>query len=155
LTIGFRVRILPALLLSWPFMSPNESRFPARLGELEACLLKHLWSVESGTAKSVHEAVGRSRGISLNTIQSTLDRLHRKQLLDREKVSRAYRYTASVSCGSLLAAMVSEAAARFSQDNSTAMAALVDAAEQLDHAALDELEELIAARRAVTGDRRD
>jgi len=51
--------------------------------------------------------------------------------------------------------MVSEAAARFSQDNSTAMAALVDAAEQLDHAALDELEELIAARRAVAGDRRD
>lgn len=46
--------------------------------------------------------------------------------------------------------MVSEAAARFSEDNSTAMAALIDAAQQLDHAALDELERLIAARRAET-----
>lgn len=129
-------------------MPPPESNHAPRLGELEACLLKHLWTVESGTAKSVHATIGQARGISLNTVQSTLDRLHRKQLLRREKVSRAFRYSASVSCGSLLAAMVSEAAARFSEDNSTAMAALIDAAEQLDHAALDELERLIAARRA-------
>jgi predicted transcriptional regulator len=129
-------------------MPPPEPSTAPRLGELEACLLKHLWKVESGTAKSVHEAVGRSRGISLNTVQSTLDRLQKKQLLRREKVSRAFRYSASVSCGSLLAAMVSEAAARFSEDSSTAMAALIDAAEQLDHAALDELERMIAARRA-------
>lgn len=131
-------------------MPPSDPDHAPRLGELEACLLKHLWTVESGTAKSVHEAVGRPRGISVNTVQSTLDRLHRKQLLRREKVSRAFRYHASVSCASLLAAMVSEAAARFSEDNSTAMAALIDAAQQLDHAALDELERLIAARRAET-----
>lgn len=129
-------------------MPPSESNHAPRLGELEACLLKHLWAVESGTAKSVYEAVGRSRGISLNTIQSTLDRLHKKQLLRRQKVSRAFRYSPAVSCSALLAAMVSEAAARFSEDNSTAMAALIDAAQQLDHAALDELERLIAARRA-------
>lgn len=129
-------------------MPPSEPDIAPRLGELEACLLKHLWSVESGTAKSVHETVGRARGISLNTVQSTLDRLHKKQLLRREKVSRAFRYSASVSCGSLLAAMVSEAAAKFSENNSTAMAALIDAAQQLDHAALDELERMIARRRA-------
>lgn len=129
-------------------MPPSEQNIAPRIGELEACLLKHLWTVDSGTAKSVHEAVGRSRGISLNTVQSTLDRLHSKQLLQRKKVSRAFRYTASVSCGTLLATMISEAAARFSGDNSTAMAALVDAAEQLDHSALDELERMIAARRA-------
>ena len=136
-------------------MSRSQPTAAPRLGELEVCLLKFLWTVESGTAKSVHEAVGPSRGISLNTVQSTLDRLHRKQLLKREKVSRAYQYAASVSCGSLLAAMVSEAGARLSQDNSVAMAALVDAAEQLDHAALDELEQMIAARRAADEKKRD
>lgn len=136
-------------------MSLLESNIAPRLGELEACLLKHLWTVESGTAKSVHEVVGRVRRISLNTIQSTLDRLHRKQLLQREKVGRAYRYAASVSCGALLAAMLSEAAATFARDNSTAMAALVDAAEQLDDSALDELERMIAARRAAQESGRD
>lgn len=136
-------------------MPPSDPDHAPRLGELEACLLKHLWTVESGTARSVHEAVGRARGISLNTIQSTLDRLNKKRLLRREKVSRAFRYRASVSCGSLLAMMVSEAAARFSEDNSTAMAALIDAAQQLDHAALDELERLIATRRAEAENRHD
>ena len=132
-------------------MSSLKSKAAPRLGELEACLLKYLWTVESGTAKSVHDAVGRARGVSLNTIQSTLDRLYTKQLLDRKKVSRAYCYTACVSCGSLLAAMVAEAATRFSGDNATAMAALIEAAAQLDDAALDELERLIAARRAGEG----
>lgn len=136
-------------------MPQLEPDIAPRLGALEASVLKHLWTVESGTAKSVHDAVGRSRGISLNTVQSTLDRLHTKQLLQREKVSRAYRYSASVSCGALLAAMVSEAAARFSEDSSTAMAALIDAAERLDHAALDELERMIAARRADAENERD
>lgn len=121
-----------------------------RLGELESSLLEHLWAADSTTAKSAHETIGESRGISLNTVQSTLDRLHRKGLLERRKVSRAFQYSASVTRASLLAALVAEAAVRFGEDRSTAMSALVDAAEQLDEAALDQLERLIEARRTAT-----
>ncbi|MEX2500349.1 MAG: BlaI/MecI/CopY family transcriptional regulator [Wenzhouxiangellaceae bacterium] len=126
-----------------------------RLGELESTLLEHLWSAGSATARSAHEAIGRSRGISLNTVQSTLDRLHRKGLLERRKISRAFHYSASVTRASLLAALVAEAAVRFGEDRSTAMSALVDAAEQLDEAALSELERLIEARRAGREDSDD
>jgi len=129
-------------------MPPGQIRTTPRLGELESSLLEHLWAAGSATARSAHEDIGQSRGISLNTIQSTLDRLHRKGLLERRKVSRAFHYSASVTRASLLAALVAEAAVRFGEDRPTAMSALVDAAQQLDDAALDELERVIEARRA-------
>lgn len=136
-------------------MPSGQIRTMPRLGELESTLLEHLWSAGSATARSAHEAIGRSRGISLNTVQSTLDRLHRKGLLERRKISRAFHYSASVTRASLLAALVAEAAVRFGEDRSTAMSALVDAAEQLDEAALSELERLIEARRAGREDSDD
>jgi len=122
-----------------------------RLGELEISVLEHLWTIDTATAKSVHELVGRGRGIGLNTIQSTLDRLYRKNLLSRRKVGRAFCYSAVVTRASLLASLVAEAALRLGQDRSMAMSALVDAAEQLDEAALDELEHLVASRKSAAG----
>jgi len=38
-----------------------------------------------------------SAGITLSTVQSTLERLHRKQLVNREKHGRAFVYTAALS----------------------------------------------------------
>lgn len=131
-------------------MPPDQIQKMPRLGELESSLLEHLWATSSATAKSAHETIGKSRGISLNTVQSTLDRLHRKGLLKRCKIGRAFQYSASVTRASLLAALVAEAAVRFGEDRSAAMSALVDAAEQLDETALDELERLIEARRTAT-----
>lgn len=129
-------------------MPIDRTRMTPPLGELETRVLEHLWTAGSTTARDAHEAVGVARGIGLNTIQSTLDRLHRKGLLDRRKVSRAFHYSPSVTRASLLAALVAEAAVRFGEDRAIAMSALVDAAEQLDESALDELERLIEARKA-------
>ena len=69
------------------------------LGELEMAVLEHLWLTKSGDAKKLHHSVGTKRGISLNTIQSTLERLFRKQLLRRENVSHSYVYSPSRSKG--------------------------------------------------------
>jgi len=130
-------------------MTPDSCPTAPRLGDLEVRVLEHLWAVESASAKSVHDAVGSTRGIGLNTIQSTLDRLHRKQLLVRRKISRAFHYSARVSRSSLLSAMVAEAALRLGKDRSLAMSALIEAAERLDETALDELERLIEVRRTL------
>lgn len=43
------------------------------LGELEMAVLEHLWVTKSGDAKEIHNSVGTQRGITLNTIQSTLE----------------------------------------------------------------------------------
>ena len=70
---------------------------PYNLGELELLVLERLWSDGPGDAKAVHRAIGRPRKITLNTIQSTLKRLHDKDFLLREKVSHAYVYAPRVS----------------------------------------------------------
>jgi len=46
-----------------------------QLGELEKQVLQYLWNASEADAKQVHAVLGQSRGNSLNTIQSTLDRL--------------------------------------------------------------------------------
>ena len=66
--------------------------YPPVLGALESSVLDYLWEHGGGTAKTVHAAVGRRRGITVNTVQSTLKRLYDKGLLTRKKVSHAHVY---------------------------------------------------------------
>src|SRR5688572_13285343 len=65
---------------------------PPLLGQLESSVMDLLWAGGQGEAKAVHDALGKRRGITLNTIQSTLKRLYDKGLLTREKVSHAHVY---------------------------------------------------------------
>jgi predicted transcriptional regulator len=118
------------------------------LGELEMAVLEHLWGAGSASAKAVHSALGVSRGITLNTVQSTLERLHHKGLLRREKVSHAYIYAPQVLREELMAQLIGEVIAVFTGNKSQALlSAFVDLAAQVDEQNLDRLERLIAARR--------
>lgn len=56
-----------------------------QLGKLEKIVLQYLWNKKEADAKQVHSVLGVPRGNSLNTIQSTLDRLFKKELLSRSK----------------------------------------------------------------------
>lgn len=49
------------------------------LGELETAVLEHLWEHGVTEAKDLHRQLGSPRGITLSTIQSALERLHRKR----------------------------------------------------------------------------
>ena len=73
-------------------MSEQPSPHFRLLGDLERTVMEHLWSTGPADAKAVHRAIGRERGITLNTVQSTLKRLQEKGILDRHKVSHAYIY---------------------------------------------------------------
>src|SRR6266545_4001116 len=96
----------------------------ARLGDLETAVLEHVWAAGPCDVKAVHRTLGSRRGITLNTVQSTMERLFRKGLLVREKVSHAYVYSP-----------------RHTRE------AFVDLAARTDEANLDRLERLIAERR--------
>lgn len=119
-----------------------------RLGELEKAVLEHLWSVGAAHAKAVHSAVGTQRGITLNTIQSTLERLHDKELLSRRKVSHAYMYVPKVQREELMGRIIEDVMTAFADGKSQPMlSAFVDFAARVDEKNLDRLERLIAARR--------
>jgi Predicted transcriptional regulator len=118
------------------------------LGDLEKSVLEHLWSHGSAHAKAVHGAIGRQRGITLNTVQSTLERLRSKGFLRREKVSHAYLYTPQVSREELMTQIIEEVVATFTKGQAEPMlSAFVNLAARVDEENLDRLEQLIATRR--------
>lgn len=114
------------------------------LGELEMAVLEHLWSHGEFDAKCVYSALGKTRGISHNTIQSTLERLFKKKLLARNKISHSYVYKAIVGRDELMGRMINDVVNTISKNNSDGMlAAFVDIAARTDEAHLDKLEQLI------------
>ncbi len=114
------------------------------LGELEMAVLEHLWSHGEFDAKGVYSALGKTRGISHNTIQSTLERLFKKKLLARQKISHAYVYHAVVTRDELMGRMIKDVVKTLSKNNTGGMlAAFVDIAARTDDAHLDRLEQLI------------
>lgn len=118
------------------------------LGELEIAVMEYLWSVEAVDAKAVHRQLGTPRNISLNTIQSTMERLFKKKLLSREKVSHAYIYSSAVTREKLMAEIIDNIVDKLSGGSTEAMlSTFVDLAERVEEDTLDRLEELIAERR--------
>ncbi len=83
-----------------------QHRLPA-LGERELDVLKILWRHPELSAQQVLDRCDDTR-IGLSTMQSTLERLHRKELLTRRKTGRAYLYTASLSQRSLISQLLED-----------------------------------------------
>lgn len=71
------------------------------LGERELLVLEVLWESGEATAQTVQSQMP-DVDISLSTVQSTLERLHRKRLVERAKEGRAYRYHATMSKSQLI-----------------------------------------------------
>jgi predicted transcriptional regulator len=118
------------------------------LGELETAVMNHLWSGGDGEAKAVHAALGKRRGITLNTIQSTLKRLFEKGLLERDKVSHAHVYRARSSREDFHRGLLGELVGELMQGQADAVvSAFVDLTERAGPEHLERLEALVAERR--------
>jgi len=127
-------------------MSKNPSPPLPPLGGLEILVLEYLWDNGEGDVTGAHAAVGSRRGITLNTVGSSLERLHRKGLVRRRKISHAYRYETTVDRDAFRARRLEEAAGGARELASRGLlAAFVELVSDAD--ALDELEQLIARKR--------
>jgi predicted transcriptional regulator len=127
-------------------MSPASVR-PPLLGELESAVMEYLWAGGAGEAKAVHKALGRRRGITLNTIQSTLKRLYEKQMLEREKVSHAHVYRPRVSREDFQTSALGLLVGQLMHGEAAIMvSAFVDLAERAGPEHLARLEALVAER---------
>lgn len=120
------------------------------LGDLERAVLAFLWQHGSADVKAVHRAIGARRDITLNTVQSTLERLYRKELLSREKVSHAFVYSTAVTRKQLSATLVEDAVRSvLGSDPEPMLSAFVDLTARSGDDALARLEELVAERRSA------
>lgn len=128
-------------------MKSTPKKLP-QLGELELAALEHLWESESDDVIGTHAAIGKKRGISPNTVGSALERLYKKGLAAREKVSHAYRYSAKLDRESFRARKVLEAAGDLrALGESGLLASFVDLIAASDQGALAELERLVRIKR--------
>jgi predicted transcriptional regulator len=63
-------------------------------GELEAVIMDRIWDRDASTTtvRDIFDELTAEREIAYTTVMSTMDTLHGKGWLDREKDGKAYRY---------------------------------------------------------------
>lgn len=62
-------------------------------GELEAVVMDRLWDRgAAATVRQVFDELAQERSIAYTTVMSTMDNLHRKGWLERERVGKAFSY---------------------------------------------------------------
>ena len=67
-------------------------------GDLEATVMDRVWGRDDGvTGRVVFEEMADARQIAYTTVLSTLDNLHRKGWVRREREGKAYRYWATMT----------------------------------------------------------
>ncbi len=119
-----------------------------QLGELEKLVLQYLWQHKSAGVKQVYSHFEKIRGGSLNTYQSTLDRLYKKELLSRHKLANAYQYQARVERSELIAQLIKSVTNDFITDEHCLVNAFCSISNDFNEEQLNQLESLIEAQRA-------
>lgn len=72
-------------------------------------MLEQLWSAGPLSAQQIRDRLGPA-SVTLSTIQSTLERLHRKQLVHRAKSGRAFLYSAAIARSTLISRLLGDLA---------------------------------------------
>ena len=116
-------------------------------------MLEILW--RQTIALTVRDVQQKMPALAYTTLMTTLDRLFRKGVLERELRGRAFAYRTQWSRDELLARMAAEEIVRLLPSHESrrpVLSMLVEAVARRDGALLDELEALIQAKRADATD---
>ncbi len=127
----------------------RESRPQFALGRLELSVMEILWAWGGGTVRDVVHHLDRP--LAYTTVMTTLDRLYKKGLLERQKKDRAFRYTPRMSRLEWERARASNLLASFldgpQPSRDLLISCLVDAVGRHDESLLRKLEEKIRSKR--------
>ncbi|MFQ6330048.1 MULTISPECIES: BlaI/MecI/CopY family transcriptional regulator [unclassified Nocardia] len=81
-----------------------------RFGELEAVIMDRVWDRdEPTTVRGILDEISAEREIAYTTVMSTMDNLHRKGCLERERVGKAYWYQPTLTREQYSASLMHEA----------------------------------------------
>lgn len=124
------------------------------LGELQTEVMELLWREKGLTVNEVEERLRRRREIAHTTVLTTLDRMHAKGYLLREKQGKAFSYSPRYTREEFERGMAQEVlGALLGQLNGPAISAFVDLVSE-DADALDRLETTIKEKRREKGQHR-
>jgi predicted transcriptional regulator len=120
----------------------------AELGPLEQRLLEALWTRGNATVRELVD--NGCDNLAYTTVMTTLDRLFKKNLLTREAEGRAFRYAPRFTREELHRAAAGAAFQQFLDASPRAtlpLSYLVEIVSQRDAQLLDDLGELVEAKR--------
>lgn len=119
-----------------------------QLGALESELMERIWARGETSVRDLHDEIA-SR-LAYTTVMTTLDRLYKKGLLERRPVGRAFYYTAKVNkhdYNQQLTQHLLGIAVEESGSKQALLSCFVDYVSDSDRKLLDELDELIQAKK--------
>jgi predicted transcriptional regulator len=118
-----------------------------QLGPLEQQLLESLWRCKNATVRELLE--DGKLDLAYTTVMTTLDRLYKKDLLNRVAEGRAFRYSPRHSAEELQRAAAGDMIRQFLGSGSSALplSYLVEAVSEHDAELLDELQQLVERKR--------
>ena len=124
-------------------------------GPLEIRVLDALWA--QTTACCVRDLQPAFPGVAYTTLMTTLDRLYRKGTLLRRKEGRAFYYSPRASQQDLISELAGSTFETLLQGDNVPtrpiLSLFVDTVSDRDETLLDELEDLVRARRAELNSR--
>jgi predicted transcriptional regulator len=130
------------------FKRPREVAVEA-LGKLEREVLNHVWTRREVSVRDMYMAFGET--IAYTTVMTTLDRLFKKKLLTRRKVSRAFVYLPAVSREEfeqgIREDVIDGLLGHGAEAVEPVLACIVDTVSERDRELLDELDRLIKEKR--------
>ena len=123
-------------------------RSTTALGPLETRLLENLWQRGNATVRELVE--GPCHDLAYTTVMTTLDRLFKKNLLERQAEGRAFRYAPRFSSEELHREAAAEALRQLlaaSPASSLPLSCLVEIVSEQDGQLLDDLHRAVEAKR--------
>lgn len=127
--------------------SPAKSGTAQVLGELQTAVMEILWKSSPLSVSEVEQKLQKNREIAHTTVLTTLDRMHQKGFLRREKQGKAFVYSPQYSKEEFERGVAEEVlSALLSQFSEPALSAFVEIVAE-DSEKLDQLEDLIRHKR--------
>lgn len=121
-------------------------RLPA--DDLEYAVLTELWQLGAASVRELHDRLGARQGLVYTTTAKVIDRLREKGLIQRQRRGNAFVYRSRVAREEVERARARNAVTRLlGATPRAAVAALVEAVDDVDPALLEELERAVLARR--------
>ena len=93
------------------------------LAPLELDCMNTLWSLGEGTVRQIQQRLAPARPRAYTTIMTIMDRLARKGVVTRRKVSRAYLYRPNLTAGEARAHAIEQVVEGFFEGSPEALAA--------------------------------
>jgi BlaI family transcriptional regulator, penicillinase repressor len=123
-------------------------RSKARLGDLQAAIMRVLWTRGEATAADVHEALFAKRGLAPTTIATMLRKMEERGIVGHRVQGRQFVFVPALSETEVRRSMVADIVGRLFEGDHAALVSHLLSEHEISRNELDEIRALLSARRA-------